>query len=124
MRAAFPGAEAVARLMQAFPPLRRTAGDAGVKEPTFAWADPDIFKVFPLPALAGNLDTALQQPDTAVITRAMARKYFGKDLPIGETLQVQAAARSCPRARPPPEPSPGTRCGSPPCSRTCRPTPT
>jgi putative ABC transport system permease protein len=96
VRTAFPGAEAVARLMPNAPSLRRTPADAGVQEPTVAWADPDIFKVFPLTALAGNLATALQQPDTAVITRAMARKYFGKDLPIGETLQVQAAVQSLP----------------------------
>jgi putative ABC transport system permease protein len=96
VRTAFPGAEAVARLMPTFPTLRRTAADAGVQEPTVAWADPDIFKVFPLTALAGNLDTALQAPDTAVITRAMARKYFGKDLPIGETLQVQVPVQTLP----------------------------
>ena len=91
VRSALPGAEAVARLMPTSPPLRRTAADDPRDEKTIAWADPNIFKVFPLRALGGNLDTALQQPDTAVITRAMARKYFGKDLPIGETLQVQTA---------------------------------
>jgi putative ABC transport system permease protein len=96
VRTALPGAEAVARLMTSAPSLRRTPADAGVPEPTVAWADPDIFKVFPLPALAGNLDTALEQPDTAAITRAMARKYFGKDLPVGETLQVQVAVPSLP----------------------------
>ncbi len=126
VRTAFPGAETVARLMPTSPSLRRTPADAGVQEPTVAWADPDIFKVFPLRTLAGNLDTALEQPDTAVITRAMARKYFGKDLPIGETLQLQAAVQTLAsiRSLPPPEPCPGARCGSPPCSRTCRQTPT
>jgi putative ABC transport system permease protein len=90
MKAALPGVTA-ARLMEASPPLRYRPSDPGVDERNFAWADPDIFKVFPLPALAGDLRSALQQPDTVVITRRMARKYFGRDLPIGDFLQVQAA---------------------------------
>jgi putative ABC transport system permease protein len=108
LRSAFPGAEAVARLMGTSPPLRRSAADAARDEKTIAWVDPDIFKVLPLPALAGNLNTALQTPDTAVITRAMARKYFGKDLPIGETLQVEAGPQA-PGFNPfGPPPAPGT----------------
>ena len=91
LRAQFSGASAVARLQEdVYVPLRRRPGDPESLERNFAWADPDIFKVFPLPALAGDLQTALQRPDTIVITRRMARKYFGRDLPIGETLQVQA----------------------------------
>ena len=105
VKTAFPGAEAVARLMSSAPSLRRTAADAAVQEPTVAWADPDVFKVFPLTALAGDLGDALAQPDTAVITRAMARKYFGKDLPIGETLQVQPAVQALPIG-PPVAPAP------------------
>jgi putative ABC transport system permease protein len=100
MKIALPGVT-VARLQPNEPPLRRRVQDAGVAEPSFAWADPNIFKVFPLPALAGDLDTALQQPDTVVLTRRMARKYFGRDLPIGETLQVQAGLPPPPGSPPP-----------------------
>jgi putative ABC transport system permease protein len=100
MRVALPGVTA-ARLDQGRPPVRHRSGDAGVDERSFAWADPDFFKVFPLPVLAGNLDTALQQPDTVVITRRMARKYFGRDLPIGDFLQVQAATPPPPGSPPP-----------------------
>jgi putative ABC transport system permease protein len=80
-----------ARLMEDFPSLRRRSGDQSSAERIFAWADPDIFKVFPLPVLSGNLATALQQPDTVVITHSIARKYFHRDLPIGDTLQVQTS---------------------------------
>src|ERR1700748_2973697 len=82
-KAALPGATA-ARLMEATPPLRHGPGDRAVQERGFAWADSDIFRVFPLPVLAGDLQSALEQPDTVVITRRMARKYFGRDLPIGD----------------------------------------
>jgi putative ABC transport system permease protein len=105
LRAVFPGAQEITRLMEDFPPVRHTPRDTAADERTIAWADPNLFKVFPLPVLAGNLDTALDQPDTAVITHAMARKYFGRDLPVGDTLQLQAGVP--PRPGSPPQP-PGT----------------
>lgn len=79
----------VARLKESLPTLSRRAGNEGVAEESFAWVDPEFFSVFPLPALAGDPAVALRQPDALVITRAMARKYFGRDLPIGETLRVE-----------------------------------
>jgi putative ABC transport system permease protein len=55
---------------------------------TMYWADPSVFKVLPLPAIAGDPSTALQQPDTVVLTRRMAEKYFGTDNPIGQTIEL------------------------------------
>jgi putative ABC transport system permease protein len=88
LRSVLPGAT-IARLMQDLPPVKHGPGDTAAADRTFAWADPEIFKVFPLPVLAGDLSSALQQPDTVVITRGVARKYFHRDLPIGDTLMVQ-----------------------------------
>jgi putative ABC transport system permease protein len=90
LKAQFGGATAIARLQEDFPSIRRASGEAPVAGDNLAWADPDFFKVFPLPVLAGDLATALEQPDTVVITQSVARKYFGRDLPIGDTLQVQS----------------------------------
>jgi putative ABC transport system permease protein len=89
IKAGFSGAEAVTRIDEDFPPVKAKPSDTADTERAFAWVDPDFFKVLPMPALAGDLDTALQQPDTVVITRNMARKYFHRDRPIGETLMVQ-----------------------------------
>lgn len=52
------------------------------------YADPGFFSVFPLPVVAGDLHTALVAPDSVVLTRSMARKFFGEDAPIGETLEL------------------------------------
>jgi putative ABC transport system permease protein len=52
------------------------------------WADPGFFRVLPLRAVAGDPARALDQPDGLVITRAMARKYFHRDAPLGATLLV------------------------------------
>jgi putative ABC transport system permease protein len=55
---------------------------------TVLWADPDIFSILPLPTLAGDLKTALAEPDSVVLTQAYARKYFGRDDPVGQTLLI------------------------------------
>ncbi len=45
----------------------------------------------PLKSLAGDLQTALTAPDSVVLTRSAARKYFGRDEPLGELLEVDPA---------------------------------
>ncbi len=52
------------------------------------WADANLFDVLPLPVIAGNLRTALETPDAIILTRSLARKYFGTDMPVGETIEV------------------------------------
>jgi putative ABC transport system permease protein len=51
------------------------------------WADPGFLTVMGLATIAGDPATALDAPDSVVLTRSMARKYFGTDTPIGATLQ-------------------------------------
>ncbi len=52
------------------------------------WADSTVFGVFTLPFVAGNPRTALDRPNTLVITESAARRYFGQDSPIGKILDV------------------------------------
>lgn len=52
------------------------------------YADPGFFSVFPLPVVAGDLRTALAAPDSVVLTRSMAQKFFSEDAPIGKTLEI------------------------------------
>jgi putative ABC transport system permease protein len=81
----FPEAEQVARFTVTGTSLKR--GDDAIQE-NVAWADPGFFRIMPLPVLAGDPNAALETPDGLVLTRAMARKYFGQDAPIGRTLMV------------------------------------
>ncbi len=88
LKAQFPEIQDAARLTKAyFPPLVQR-GLVKIGEQQFMWADPNIFRVLPVPVLAGDLQTALDTPDGLVLTRAMARKYFGADAPLGATLLV------------------------------------
>ncbi|MBN2202554.1 ABC transporter permease [bacterium] len=57
-------------------------------EDRFYYADPDFMKMFDFPLIAGNIETALQNPFSVLLTESMARKYFGKFNPIGRTIRV------------------------------------
>ena len=82
----FPQIEAIARFAPGgYSGVRQ--GDNEFRE-IITWADPNLFDILALPAVAGNLATALQEPDGLVLTRSTARKYFGNDDPIGKTLEV------------------------------------
>ena len=84
----FPQAQYTARMMGAsFPPTVQR-GDFSSAESNFAWADPDFFRVMPMPTIAGDLAASLDPPDGIVLTRTVARKYFGRDAPLGETVLV------------------------------------
>lgn len=47
-----------------------------------------IFQFFDLPFLKGDPNTALQEPNTIVLTEALANKYFGVENPIGKDLEI------------------------------------
>ena len=63
-------------------------GDGYLKENNVANADSTFFNVFTLPAVAGDTRTALNEPNTVVISESTARKYFGQANAVGKTLQV------------------------------------
>ena len=83
----FPTLEGVVRLARS---SRWVGRDKAETWERVAWTDPDFFKVLPYPVLAGDPVTALHDPNGLVLTRQVARKYFGVDAPIGETLLVLA----------------------------------
>ncbi len=86
-----PEVEGAARLYNA--PMFRTPlaglrrGDVEAEERLY-WADPNFLSVVPLPVIAGDPQSALSRPDAVVITRRMARKYFGRDDARGETIEM------------------------------------
>lgn len=85
LKSDFAEIEAVTRLFPYSGALRH--GDMEADE-EIVWADANVFDVLPFPTVAGNLEDALKQPDSIVLTRKMARKYFGRDDPLGETLEI------------------------------------
>jgi putative ABC transport system permease protein len=50
------------------------------------WADDQFLKIFSFPLRQGNLEKALAEPDSMVVTQRMAEKFFGSEDPIGEII--------------------------------------
>jgi putative ABC transport system permease protein len=90
----FPQIATVARIMTADYPTHIRHEQVEADETGFLWVDPSFFRVMPLQSLAGDLQTALAAPDSVVLTRTAARKYFGRDNPLGELLEVNPAMGS------------------------------
>jgi putative ABC transport system permease protein len=69
---------------------RGDSGDPAVFfEENIQFADSTFFDAFTYRAIAGDLGTAMDNPNSVVITKKMAEKYFGRDEdPIGKVLQV------------------------------------
>jgi putative ABC transport system permease protein len=63
-------------------------GDKVFDEPDVLYADQPFFKIFSFPIIEGNAATALDAPDKIVVTKSMAKKYFGNDDPINKTLSI------------------------------------
>lgn len=62
-------------------------GDESIHQ-MFNPADPDYFRIFNWPFLAGNPETALAQPNSTVLTKSVATKLFGDQDPMGRTLTL------------------------------------
>ena len=88
MQKDYPEVQEATRLRKAgFP--RILIGDKTFKDDAFAYVDSNFFHVFTLPFLKGDPRTALLDPNSIVISETLAKKYFGKEDPIGRTLHFK-----------------------------------
>ncbi|MGN6533275.1 MAG: ABC transporter permease [Ginsengibacter sp.] len=63
-------------------------GDKVFDEPDVLYADQPFFEIFSFPIIQGDPATALDAPDKIVLTKSMAKKYFGNDEPINKRLSI------------------------------------
>lgn len=63
-------------------------GNEFINEPDVAHADSTLFRVFTLPVIAGDLNTALNEPNTVVITASTAKKYFNTTNALGKIIET------------------------------------
>ncbi|MEP6845886.1 MAG: ABC transporter permease, partial [Panacibacter sp.] len=57
-------------------------------ESNVLFADSSLFRVFNFPLLQGNAGNALTEPNTAVMSATMSKKYFGNSDAIGRTIKL------------------------------------
>ncbi|MGB2905768.1 MAG: ABC transporter permease [Candidatus Aminicenantaceae bacterium] len=97
-RFAVTQAPLAAALMQEFPEVMAatrigssgnvllTYGEKNFLEKNVHWADPYLFKVFSIELLRGDPETALTDPHSILFSESVARKFFGDQDPIGQTV--------------------------------------
>lgn len=66
------------------------AADKEFNERNFFFADSTYYKVFDLRLIKGDAGTALNNPNSVVISESASRKYFGDEDPMGKLLRFQA----------------------------------
>jgi putative ABC transport system permease protein len=99
-RAAGTSAITGPRLMKDFPEIEATATfviaqkvtvrfqNKIFRETGFYDASRDVFKIFSYHLLEGDPRTALEKPNSIVLTESIAKKYFGTTDPIGRQVSV------------------------------------
>jgi len=64
-------------------------GNEYINEEHVAHADSTFFDVFTLPAIEGDTRTALNEPNTVVLTETVAKKYFNSVHVLGKNIEVK-----------------------------------
>jgi putative ABC transport system permease protein len=85
LKADFPDIEDIVRLKKAGS-FRIKKNGQTILEDNNVYADPSIFNVFTLPVTAGDVHTALKEPNSIVLTETTAKKYFNRTDVVGQTL--------------------------------------
>lgn len=88
MKEEIPGIEEFVRFASPESSLLFEKDNRQAYEENVMYADGSIFSVFDFPFLEGNSETALNAPYQLVLTQSKAHNWFGKQSPIGESLQV------------------------------------
>jgi putative ABC transport system permease protein len=87
MKLEFSEIEAFVRLNEVGNALFRY-GDKEYYEDNFYFADSNIADVFTLNFISGDPEKALTEPFTMVLSKKIAKKYFGDKDPMGEMIQT------------------------------------
>ncbi len=95
MKNEIPGVEDVIRLRLSSSGLALRYEDLSFVEDKIFYADSNFYKFFSFKLLRGDANTALNEPNSIVITEALATKYFGKEDAIGKTLILGNSKIAC-----------------------------
>jgi putative ABC transport system permease protein len=85
MKNAFPEVQSYTRLLNSREIFVKQ-GPIQFKEKNLAYVDSNFMQLFSIPLIEGNIKTALKEPNSIVLTKAFAKKYFGNEEPLGKSL--------------------------------------
>ena len=75
--------------MVLLPKMLFRIGDKVFYETQIKAADSGILKVFTLPLIFGDAQTALRDPHSIILSEKLSKKYFGDANPIGKTITIE-----------------------------------
>jgi putative ABC transport system permease protein len=75
----------------------QTFREVTFKEEGIYFADAAFFDVFTFPFIKGNPATALEAPNSVVISQSMARKHFGTEDPMGKLISFRQGDNGQPK---------------------------
>jgi putative ABC transport system permease protein len=90
MKESIPAVEQSARLLrhEFGKSASVVAGDNKLVETKLFWADPSLIDILDVPVVAGDLRTALTQPNFIALSRSTAVRYFGTANPVGQIVKI------------------------------------
>lgn len=66
--------------------VKKSEDTDNIKEHNVMWVDSTFFKIFSVPVLEGNSNTALKEPNSIAISKKIADKYFPDSDALGQQL--------------------------------------
>jgi putative ABC transport system permease protein len=87
LRNDFPEIERLARMWGPGGTVLKV-GDKVFTEERLFFAEPEIFDILTIPLVQGDPATALNDVGSVVVSRTMAKKYFGDEDPMGRSLDI------------------------------------
>ena len=84
----YPQVEDAARIYASSGSKLIKKGTVFIEEQRVANADSTLFNIFTLPAIEGDTQHALSEPNSVVITESMANKYFGSTHVTGKIIET------------------------------------
>ena len=81
----FPDIEAAIRLLQNTVTFQKE--DRFYAEENVFMAEPELFELFDIPLISGDVATALNEPFSILLSESTAKKYFDEENPINQTLR-------------------------------------
>lgn len=69
-------------------PAYISTGQKEFVESSLYYADPSLFDIFNITLESGNVKSALEKPNTAIISKSTAERYFGSLAVVGKTFKI------------------------------------
>jgi putative ABC transport system permease protein len=97
IRDKYPQVEALTQITGPLGDIVLRKDELALKETEVFAADASFFDVFSFPLVKGDPRKALADPNAIVLSESLAAKCFGKDDPLGRTIEVQVSGRRTPQ---------------------------